>query len=170
MRIAVARMGPLPLADANTVSVTVLDREDRLLRAFTTSEGRWRLPLDPAEVDPRYLAMLMAFEDKRFYDHGGVDPFALARAGLLLVRHGRIVSGGSTLTMQVARLLEGRHERTGAGKLHQIARALQLEGELSKTGNSPALSEACAIRRQHRGRARRVPRLFRQGAAPSFCG
>ncbi len=133
LRVMVARMGPLPLADANTVSVTVLDREDRLLRAFTTSEGRWRLPLDPAEVDPRYLAILMAFEDKRFYDHGGVDPFALARAGLLLVRHGRIVSGGSTLTMQVARLLEGRHERTGAGKLHQIARALQLEAELTKT-------------------------------------
>ncbi len=133
IKFAGMRIGPLPLDDANAVSVTVLDREDRLLRAFTTSGGRWRLPLDPTEVDPRYLQILMAFEDKRFYEHGGVDYYAVARAGFLLARHGRILSGGSTLTMQVARLLEGKHERTGGGKLRQIARALQLEEKLSKT-------------------------------------
>jgi penicillin-binding protein 1C len=133
IKFAGMRIGPLPLDDANTVSVTVLDREDRLLRAFTTSGGRWRLPLDPTEVDPRYLQILMAFEDKRFYEHGGVDYYAVARAGFLLARHGRILSGGSTLTMQVARLLEGKHERTGGGKLRQMARALQLEDKFSKT-------------------------------------
>ncbi len=68
----------------------MLDRENRLLRAFTTKDGRWRLPLDVSEVDPRYLAMLMAFEDKRFYEHGGVDYFAIMRAGYLLARHGAI--------------------------------------------------------------------------------
>ncbi len=125
-------IGPLPLEAAEATSVTVLDRENRLLRAFTTKDGRWRLPLDVSEVDPRYLAMLMAYEDKRYYDHGGVDVYAFLRAGYLLVRHGQILSGGSTLTMQVARLLEGKHERTGAGKLRQIARALQLEERLSK--------------------------------------
>ena len=129
---AKTEIGPLPLAAAEATSVTVLDRENRLLRAFTTKEGRWRLPLDVSDVDPRYLAMLMAFEDKRFYDHGGIDMLAFLRAGYLLVRHGEIVSGGSTLTMQVARLLDGKHERTGAGKLRQIARALQLEERLSK--------------------------------------
>lgn len=126
------RIGPLPLAAAEETSVTVLDRENRLLRAFTTKDGRWRLPLDVSEVDPRYLAILMAFEDKRFYQHGGVDLLAVLRAGYLLARHGQILSGGSTITMQVARLLDGKHERTGTGKLRQIARALQLEEKLSK--------------------------------------
>lgn len=130
--IATSNLGPLPLTAAEKTSVTVLDRENRLLRAFTTKEGRWRLPLEVDEVDPRYLAILMAFEDKRFYEHAGVDPLAMLRAAYLLVRHGSIISGGSTLTMQVARLLEGRHVRTAAGKLHQMARALQLEAHLSK--------------------------------------
>lgn len=130
--VATKNIGPLPLAAAEKTSVTVLDRENRLLRAFTTKEGRWRLPLEVDEVDPRYLAILMAFEDKRFYEHAGVDPLAMLRAAYLLVRHGTIISGGSTLTMQVARLLEGRHVRTAAGKLHQMARALQLEAHLSK--------------------------------------
>lgn len=130
--VATKNLGPLPLKAANEMSVTVLDRKDKLLRAFTTKEGRWRLPIEVGDVDPRYLDILMAFEDKRFYDHGGVDVFAMVRAAYLLVRHAEIVSGGSTLTMQVARLLERRHDRTPAGKLHQIARALQLEAQLTK--------------------------------------
>ena len=126
------RMEPLPLARSEALSVTVLDRNDRLLRAYTTPDGRWRLPVEVKDVDPRYLAMLLAFEDKRFRTHRGVDPYAIGRAGWLLVRHGRIVSGGSTLTMQVARLLAGEHERSGAGKLRQALRALHLERKLSK--------------------------------------
>ena len=125
-------IGPPPLSAAEAESVTVLDRNNRLLRAFTTKDGRWRLPLEVSEVDPRYLAILMAYEDKRFYAHGGVDLYAVLRAAYLFARHGEILSGGSTLTMQVARLLDGKHERTGGGKLRQIARALQLEDSLSK--------------------------------------
>src|SRR5436853_2917808 len=98
------RMEPLPLSRAEALSVTVLDRNDQLLRAYTAPDGRWRLPIEPNEVDQRYLAMLLAFEDKRFRSHHGVDPQAIARATWQLVRHRRIVSGGSTLTMQVARL------------------------------------------------------------------
>lgn len=131
--IAKNRMGPPPIEAAAALSTTVLDRNDELLRAFTTPDGRWRLPLEPSEVDPRYLQVLMAFEDKRFYDHGGVDPYGFLRAAVQLVTNGRIVSGGSTLTMQVARLLEGRHERTGLGKFKQVVRALQLEERLDKT-------------------------------------
>jgi penicillin-binding protein 1C len=127
-----ARMAPLPLARAEAVSVTVLDRNDRLLRAYTTPDGRWRLPVDVKEVDARYLAMLLAFEDKRFRVHHGVDPWAVGRAGWQLVRHGRIVSGGSTLTMQVARLVQGEHERNASGKVRQALRALELERRLSK--------------------------------------
>ncbi len=130
--IAAYRLGPPPLAAAEAVSVTVLDRHDRLLRAYTTADGRWRLPVQPRDVDQRYLAMLVAFEDRRFRNHWGADPLAFARAVSQLIRHGRIISGGSTLTMQVARLLEGRHERTGGGKLRQIVRALQIEARLSK--------------------------------------
>src|SRR5262245_7281366 len=126
------RMEPLSLARAEALSVSVLDRSDRLLRAYTTADGRWRLPIEPKEVDPRYLAMLLAFEDRRFSTHRGVDPVAIGRAGWQLVRHRRIVSGGSTLTMQVARLLAGEHERTAAGKVRQALRALQLERKLSK--------------------------------------
>ncbi|MGZ5850974.1 MAG: penicillin-binding protein 1C, partial [Hyphomicrobium sp.] len=73
LNAAVDRLGVPQLAGVSQVSVSVLDRHDRLLRAFTTPEGRWRLPLEADEGDQRYLAMLMAFEDKRFYQHGGVD-------------------------------------------------------------------------------------------------
>lgn len=132
LRLALASLGEPPLAQADAVSVTVLDRNDRLLRAFTTEEGRWRLPLDVADTDPRYLAMLITFEDRRFRAHGGVDVLALARAAGQLVRHGRIVSGASTLTMQTARLIEGVHARTAPGKFKQMLRAWQLEQRFSK--------------------------------------
>ena len=125
-------IGPPPLERADNLSVVVLDRQDRLLRAFTTSDGRWRLPVTVDDVDPRYFKILFAYEDRRFYQHGGIDPVAVLRAGLLLVRHGRLLSGASTLTMQAARLLDGVHERTGLGKLRQMIRAWQLEQRLSK--------------------------------------
>ena len=127
------RLGPLNLSQASDVSITILDRRGRLLRAFTTRQGRWRLPVRSTEVDQRYLKLLFAFEDKRFYEHGGIDYRAMARAAVQMALHGRIVSGGSTLTMQVARLLDGGHERTGLGKLRQMIRATQLEARLSKT-------------------------------------
>jgi len=108
-------------------STVVLDREDRLLRPFTVDGGRWRLPLDPAAVDPRFVALLLAVEDRRFYAHPGVDPLALARAAAQLVRRGHIVSGGSTLTMQLARLLDGGGTRSPLGKVRQALGALALE-------------------------------------------
>ncbi|HXF53656.1 MAG TPA: penicillin-binding protein 1C [Hyphomicrobiaceae bacterium] len=130
--VAMWQMGPPPLANADRLSAIVLDRNGQLLRAFTTEEGRWRLPVEPAEVDPRYIAMLLAFEDRRFRSHFGIDPIAMGRAILQFVTHGRVISGGSTLTMQVARLLEGEHDRTLIGKFRQMVRALQLEARFSK--------------------------------------
>jgi penicillin-binding protein 1C len=130
--MAIGRLGPPDLSNAEQLSTTVVDRHDRLLRAFTTRDGRWRLPVQVNDVDQRYLAMLMAFEDRRFYAHGGIDYRSVARAAWQLVRHQRIISGASTLTMQVARLLEGHYERSGSAKMRQMIGALQLERHYSK--------------------------------------
>ncbi len=113
-------------------SAVVTDRTHRILRAFTTADGKWRLAARVEDVDPRYLVLLRAYEDKRFDDHWGVDPAALARAALQWAWAGRIVSGGSTLTMQVARLLAAPKPRGVATKLAQIARAMQLETRYRK--------------------------------------
>jgi penicillin-binding protein 1C len=114
------------------MSVEVLDRDGALLRPYTVADGRWRLALPPDLVDRTYLAMLVAYEDKRFWDHRGVDPRSLIRAALQAAWNGRVVSGGSTLTMQVARLLEEGTTGEVAGKLRQMRVALALERRLTK--------------------------------------
>jgi len=111
-------------------SVEVLDRNGDLLRAYTVADGRWRLAA--GDVDAGYLALLLAYEDKRFYRHGGVDAKAALRAVAQAVWNGQVVSGGSTLTMQVARLLENSGTGVWAGKLRQARLALALERRLSK--------------------------------------
>jgi penicillin-binding protein 1C len=126
-------LGPAPSKSAVEMSTQVVDRNGRLLRAYATSQGRWRLPVKLSEVDPRFVRMLLAYEDRRFYDHAGVDALAMLRAGWQWLRNGRVVSGGSTLTMQVARLLEPRPDRTLGAKLFQMVRAIELEHGLSKT-------------------------------------
>lgn len=113
-------------------SVEVVDREGRLLRPFALRDGRWRLQADLSAIDRRFIDMLIAYEDRRFYSHAGVDPLAMLRAVGQLVSNGRVVSGGSTITMQVARLLEPRAERTIAAKLSEMRRAITLEGILTK--------------------------------------
>ena len=102
----VQSLGPLPLAQAKQISTTVVDRNGKLLRAYAMADGRWRLPVNAkTSVDPGYLDLLLAYEDKRFLTHHGVDPLALGRAAFQLLTRGHIVSGGSTITMQLARLL-----------------------------------------------------------------
>jgi penicillin-binding protein 1C len=126
------RAYPPPLERAEPVSAEVRDRNGELLRAFATPAGNWRLKADLDAIDPGFVRMLLAYEDRRFERHVGVDPLAMARAAWQLLRHGRIVSGGSTITMQLARLLEGPRERTLTTKLVQMLRALQIEARLSK--------------------------------------
>ena len=129
----VISLGPLPLDQAKRVSTTIVDRNGKLLRAYAMEDGRWRLPVDAKrDVDPTYLKLLLAFEDKRFHSHGGVDPLALTRAAFQLITSGHIVSGGSTITMQLARLMEPRRERSVYAKLRQMVRAIDLERQLSK--------------------------------------
>ncbi|MDB5565015.1 MAG: penicillin-binding protein [Tardiphaga sp.] len=126
-------LGPLPLAQAKQISTTVVDRNGKLLRAYAMADGRWRLPVTAkTSVDPGYLDVLLGYEDKRFYTHHGVDPLALGRAAFQLLTRGHIVSGGSTITMQLARLLEPRQNRNLGAKLRQAVRALQIEQKLSK--------------------------------------
>ncbi|HSJ40503.1 MAG TPA: penicillin-binding protein 1C [Xanthobacteraceae bacterium] len=125
---------PAPLGKNLEYSHVVLDREGRLLRAYATTEGRWRLPVSERDVDPRFLKLLFTYEDKRFREHHGIDPLSMSRAAVQLVSRGQIISGGSTISMQVARLLEPRERRSLGAKMRQIVRALELERALGKDG------------------------------------
>jgi len=121
---------PLPQPD-NGYATVVTARDGQPLRAFADNNGVWRYAIKPADVSPLYLQALLNYEDRWFYQHPGVNPLALIRATAQALWHGEIVSGGSTLTMQVARLLDP-HAKTLRGKLKQIFRALQLEWHFSK--------------------------------------
>ncbi|TMJ27511.1 MAG: penicillin-binding protein 1C [Alphaproteobacteria bacterium] len=129
--LALDRIFPPNLARYHERSTEVVDANGRLLRAFTTADGQWRLRTTVDDVDPVYLALLKAYEDRRFESHPGVDPLSVVRATVQDIARGRIVSGASTLTMQAARLLEPRR-RTFVNKAIEAARALQLEWRFSK--------------------------------------
>ncbi len=129
--VSLDHLYPPNLTRLAATGTEVLDRNGRTLALLPAPGGVWRFRTTVADVSPALLDLLVATEDRHFYRHPGVDPFALARAAMQWVRAGRIVSGGSTLTMQTARLLEPR-PRTVRSKLIEIARALQLEAHFSK--------------------------------------
>lgn len=134
VELGLRALPPLDLGRVSERSSLVLDREGRLLRPFVMADGRWRMPVKLDEVDPRYLDMLTSYEDRRFWSHPGVDALAILRATGQMLRHRRVVSGGSTLSMQVARLVEPREERSLKAKARQALRAIQLERQLGKKG------------------------------------
>ncbi len=121
----------LPPVLAET-SVEVRDRHGELMRVFPVEDGRVRLQLNLDQVDPDFIDMLIAYEDRRFYTHAGVDLRAMSRAVAQAIWQGEVVSGGSTLTMQVARLLENSGTGRWQGKLRQMRLAWALERRLSK--------------------------------------
>lgn len=125
---------PPQLPTARDTSTLVVAGDGTPLRAFADAEGVWRHPADTASVSPLYLEALLQYEDRWFRRHPGVNPWALVRAARQWASHGRIVSGGSTLTMQVARILDDSpgSTRSAGGKLVQMLRALQLEAHLTK--------------------------------------
>jgi penicillin-binding protein 1C len=127
-----ATLPPTPVVSAVPVSTAVVDKAGLLLRPFTTANGRWRLPVTIEEVDRRFITMLLAYEDQHFSEHHGIDWPSMLRAAVQYAGAGRIVSGGSTLTMQVARLIGGEPTRNIAGKLRQMVHADALERTLSK--------------------------------------
>ncbi|WP_101557789.1 penicillin-binding protein 1C [Bordetella holmesii] len=126
---------PLPPVGAAGARVVVAS-DGTPLHNYPSEDGVWRYPVAPDDVSPRYVQTLLAYEDRWFYWHPGINPWAMLRAGWQWARHGRIVSGGSTLTMQVARMLDpalaGQPSRSLAAKGRQVWRAVQLEMHYSK--------------------------------------
>jgi penicillin-binding protein 1C len=131
LAFALDRLFPPDLSRLQATGIEVLDRESRILSLLPAPGGIWRLRTSASDVPPHLLDMLIAAEDRRFRAHPGIDPFALTRAALQWARSGRVVSGGSTLTMQAARLLEPR-PRTLRSKAIETFRALQLEARFTK--------------------------------------
>lgn len=124
------RLWPLPMP-ADDLARVVLAEDGTPLWRFADAEGVWRYPVTADQVSPYYLEALLTYEDRWFYQHPGINPLALGRATWQNLTGGRVLSGGSTLSMQVARLLDP-HSRTLPGKLRQVWRTLQLEWHLSK--------------------------------------
>ena len=122
---------PLPERLQTPGSPVVTWRDGTPAHVFLADDDRWRMAVSPDEIDPAYVDALVRLEDKRFYHHPGVDPVAVGRAAGLNLMRGRVVSGGSTLTMQVVRVLEPR-PRTLRSKVVESWRALQLEWFLGK--------------------------------------
>ena len=118
------RLKPMP-------SVIVFDRNGKILRGFTAPDQMWRIPADIADVSPKLKMAVINYEDKWFKFHFGVNPISIARALITNVKAGEVVCGGSTMTMQVARMMEPK-PRTIKSKLIEMARALQLELSFSK--------------------------------------
>jgi penicillin-binding protein 1C len=131
--LALAWAVPLPARLAERPSTVVEFRDGQVAHVFLAPDQRWRPEVRLAEVDPAYLAALLRLEDRRFRWHPGVDPLAVARAALGNLAAGRRVSGASTLTMQLARVLEPR-PRTLWSKAVEALRAMQLELRLGKEG------------------------------------
>ncbi len=124
------RLAPLPMKTVDG-GFLVAANDGTPLRAFADAGGVWRYPQRVARVSPLYKEALLNYEDRWFSYHPGINPFSLVRAVWQRLRWGRAVSGGSTLTMQVARILDP-HSRTIGGKLKQMFRAVQLEWHFSK--------------------------------------
>ena len=122
---------PIPINRVNDCSKVVFDKDGKLLYATTNTKGIWRFSTDLDKIDPLYLKMLINYEDKNFYKHFGVDFLALGRASLQYIKNGKVVSGGSTITMQLAKLLEPK-KRTIPAKIFEILRAFELELFYSK--------------------------------------
>ncbi|EPJ44775.1 MAG: hypothetical protein OFPI_39000 [Osedax symbiont Rs2] len=120
-----------PMPRQQSFSSVVLASNAQVLRAFSNDRQQWRYPIDNDQVPEHYLSLLLGYEDRWFYQHFGVNPLSMLRAAWQNFRAARIVSGGSTLTMQVARLIDP-HQRSYRGKLKQLLRALQLEWHLDK--------------------------------------
>ncbi len=121
---------PEPLFD-KSVSTVMLDRNNQLLAAHIAEDEQWRFPT-LTQVPEKFKQAILTFEDKRFDYHPGVDPIAMARALYLNIRHGRTVSGGSTISMQVIRLARDNPPRTLWEKFKEVILATRLELSYSK--------------------------------------
>lgn len=129
--VSTAWSAPLPERLSTRTGTVVTWNDGSLAHVFLAPDDRWRLATSVGEVDTEYVDAVVHFEDKRFWRHPGVDPIAFARALSQNLWHGEVVSGASTLTMQLVRMVEPR-PRTIRSKLVEMHRALTLEMHMSK--------------------------------------
>lgn len=121
---------PLPMYKLNPIPSTIVkDRNGRIMRVFLSPDGSWRMPSN--NISPNLKMAVINYEDKWFYYHFGINPVSLVRALITNLKARRIVRGGSTITMQLARMMEPK-PRTIKSKIIEMIRAIQLELEFSK--------------------------------------
>jgi len=121
-----------PVRFRNPYSSLLLDRNGELLGARVAADGQWRFP-PPDQIPEKYTRAVLCFEDRYFYRHPGINPVSMARALIQYIRNGRIVSGGSTLTMQLARISRNNPPRNIREKLLESVISLRTELHYSKT-------------------------------------
>ena len=121
----------LPVKVPNNYSTVVLDDEGRILSAYLNNEDKWRLKTNVEEVSPFFLKAIIEKEDKYFYYHPGVNPVAIFRALASNIQKKKRVSGASTITMQVVRMIYP-NDRTYFHKIVEMIRAFQMELHYSK--------------------------------------
>jgi len=132
VRVTAALLPHPTLRARVALSRAVTAADGTLLRLTLADDGQYRMWTSLDQISPLLIQATLRYEDRHFYWHPGVNPFALARAAVATYVTGGRRIGGSTLTMQLARRLWGLSSRTPLGKLQQIARALQLEAQYSK--------------------------------------
>lgn len=120
-----------PLPDKVEYSTIITDNKGEIVNAYLTSDQKWRMKTELEEISPLLQKTIVAKEDRHFYKHPGVNPFAVVRAFFMNLFHMRRMSGASTITMQVAKLLEPG-KRNIWSKTREMFRALQLELRYSK--------------------------------------
>lgn len=125
---------PIELGRKNDFAYALRAENGKIIQLKLTEEGYWREPVKLSEIDPKFISILIAYEDKRYFEHVGIDFAAITRATWQYIRNGRIISGASTLTMQTARLMHRKlSQKTIQAKLHQMLFALRLEYNWNKT-------------------------------------
>ncbi|NJO68801.1 MAG: hypothetical protein HC830_05535 [Bacteroidetes bacterium] len=130
-------------------STVVKDAHGKNLRVFLSEQEQWCFPPEDSITIPEKLkTAVLCFEDNYFRWHPGINPVSVVKAMSLNYRKGRIVSGASTITMQVARI-RGRHPRTWSYKMLEMMQAIKIELHYSKKSILKNLSRPCPIREQH---------------------
>ena len=123
---------PLPVKSFNpNYSFEMRDRNGELLRAYLTDDEMWWFKTEDQQITPTLISTVIEYEDQWFYYHPGINPFAIIRAVYTNILSGRVVSGASTITMQVARMMEPK-DRTVKNKLFEMFRTLQIEWKYTK--------------------------------------
>lgn len=129
----VLKLAPFPYEAIKNIqySKCIFDSQGNLLRAFTNKDGLWLMPVELKEISPQLINATLSIEDNRFRKHFGVDVFAVMRAAGLNLKNGRTISGASTISMQVIRILENR-KRSLPNKIIEAVHAIKLETIYSK--------------------------------------